>query len=515
MAELVAGLDIGTSGVKALVAEAGGRMLGLGRAGHENDSPHEGWVQCDPERWWQGAIAALSQACAQARVLPADIRAVGVSVLFPCVVPLDGNGRALHPAILYCDRRSLAEAEAIGRAVPREEYQATIGNVLVPGTCAATSLLWLRNHQPQAYRTARAFGFANTAITARLTGEFFTDPTHVALSGLVDIRDPWRWHEGLCERLGVDAARLPRVAGAAEVVGGVSRAAASETGLRPGTPVVCGCGDVPASALGAGAADGSTVVYVAGSTDCIAVPTRAPTRDRRWVNSAYIPRGLWLPIGTATSSGVSVEWFLREFLPDAGEAGLRQLTELAQQAPLGCHGLLFLPYLQGERTPIWDPHARGAFFGLSTATTRADLARAVLEGTAFALGQVIECLESIVGQPVAEIRAVGGGTRNPLWNQIKADVLQKRLAILDFQETSALGAALLAALGIGLHGPALSEAEGSFAAAAAAARACGAARVVEPCAANAERYEELSRLFAALYPATRPIAHALGLPLLR
>ncbi|HUT36503.1 MAG TPA: FGGY family carbohydrate kinase [Planctomycetota bacterium] len=502
MGELLAGLDIGTSGVKVGVAEPGGRMLGLGRATHENDSPHEGWVQCDPERWWRGVAAALGQACSQAGVAAADVRAVGVSVLFPCVAPLDGGGRALYPALLYCDRRSFAEAEAIAALIPREQYEATIGNVLVPGTCAATSLLWLRSHQPDAWRQARAFGFANTAITARLTGEFCTDPTQVALSGLVDIRDPWRWDEGLCERLGVDIGRLPRVAGAAEVVGTVTRTAAEETGLRAGTPVVCGCGDVPASALGAGAADPGTVVYVAGSTDCVAAPTRAPTADRRWVNSAYIPRDLWLPIGTTTSSGVSVEWFIREVLGHAGTDGLRAMTELAEQAPLGAHRLLFLPYLQGERTPIWDPLARGCFFGLSATTTRADLARAVLEGTALALRQVIECLESVVGSPVDEIRAVGGGTRNALWNQIKADVLRKRLAILEFQETSSLGAALLGAMGVGLHE--------TFSSAAAAARSCNRAGAVAPDASRADSYDELYEQFAGLYPATRKIAHRLA-----
>jgi len=501
MAELLLGLDIGTSGVKVGVAEAGGRLLGLGRASHENASPQPGWVECDPQRWWGGVLAALRQACAEAGRSPADIAAVGVSVLFPCVVPLDADARALYPAILYCDRRSLAEVAAIEALIPRAEYEARIGNVLVPGTCAATSLAWLRGHQPDAWRAAHCFGFANTAITARLTGEFCTDPTQVALSGLVDIYDPWRWDAELCEKLGIDATRLPRVAGAAEVVGTLTRAAAAETGLRPGTPVVCGCGDVPASALGAGAADPSSVIYVAGSTDCVAVPTPAPTGDRRWVNSAYVPRGLWLPIGTTTSSGVSVEWFTREMLVRGGE-GLRAMTELAAGAPLGSHGLLFLPYLQGERTPLWDPRARGAFFGLSTATTRADLARAVLEGTAFALRSVIESLEGVVGAPVGEIRAVGGGTRNALWNQIKADVLGKRLAVLEFQETSALGAALLAAMGAGLHT--------SFAAAADAARSCNRAHVVEPDPARAESYGRLYPLFAGLYPATRELAHALG-----
>ncbi|MFP4058580.1 MAG: xylulokinase [Candidatus Brocadiia bacterium] len=502
MADLLLGLDIGTSGVKAGVLDAEGRLLGLGRAAHENDSPHPGWVQCEPERWWQGALASLAQACREAGLSPRDIGAVGVSVLFPCVAPLDAEGRALYPALLYCDRRSFDQAEAIEEAVGREEYEATIGNALVPGTCAATSMAWLRDEQPEAYRQAHALSFANTAITARLTGEFCTDPSMVALSGLVDITDPWQWSGELCQRLGIDAGKLPRVAGAAEVVGEVTPAAARETGLRQDTPVVCGCGDVPASALGVGAAEPTTVVYVAGSTDCVAVPIPQPTPDRRWVNAGYVPRGMWLAIGTTTSSGVSVEWFLRELLGQPGEEGLRAMTELAESAPLGSGRLLYLPYLQGERTPIWDPRARGAFFGLSANTTRADLARAVLEGTAFALRQVLDSLEDVAGVPVDEIRAVGGGTRNPLWNQIKADALRKRLAVLEFQETSALGAALLAGLGTGLYD--------SFQDAAQVAQAGNRAHRVEPDDARAERYDELFRLFAQLYPATRPLAHELA-----
>ncbi len=502
MPDLLLGVDIGTSGVKVGVLAPDGRLLGLGRAPHANDAPQPGWVECPTQRWWDGFLASLRQACDQAGVAPSDITAVGVSVLFPCIVPLGPDGRELYPAILYCDRRSMAQVEAIERAVPREEYEATIGNVLVPGTCAATSLAWLRDCQPEAYRRAKAFGFANTAFTARLTGQFCADPTMVALSGLVDIRDPWQWNTALAERLGLDADRLPRIAGPDEVVGTVTRQAAEETGLAEGTPVVCGCGDVPASALGCGAEEPGTVVYVAGSTDCVAAPKRAPTDDRRWVNSAYVPRGLWLPIGTATSSGVSIEWFLREFLGKEGSEGLRELTELAERAPLGSGGLLYLPYLQGERTPLWDPRARGAFFGLTSETGRAELARAVLEGTAFALRGIMDCLEEVLGASVEEIRAVGGGTRNPLWNQIKADVLRKRLAILEFQETSALGAALLAGLGAGLYR--------DFAEATAVARSCNSARPIEPDAGRAERYERLYRLFARLYPATREIAHALG-----
>jgi xylulokinase len=521
------GIDVGTSGVKAGIFDPTGHLLGLGRAPYTVDAPHPNWAQCDPERWWRGVLKALAGACEAAGIAPAAIDSVGIGVLYPCVMPLAADGHALYPAILYSDQRSLSQVAAIEALIPRETYENRIGNVLVPGTCAVTSILWLRDTYPEIYAETEAFGWANTFITARLTGEIYVDPTTVALSGLVDIEDPWQWSETLCDTLGVDPQRLPKIAGAADVVGTVTREAAEVTGLRVGTPVVCGAGDVPTSTVGAGvkaavsdkvpstsgnrgrwnapemsadvSADASAVAYAAGSTDCVAAPLPRPTEDRRWVNSTYIPRGVWLGIGATTSSGVSVAWAARELLA-CEELGT--MTELAASAPPGSHRLLYLPYLQGERTPIWDPLARGMVMGLTASTTRADLARAIFEGTAFALRQVIECLETVVGHPVAQIRAMGGGTRNPLWNQIKADVLQKALLVLEFQETGALGAALLAGLGIGVYE--------TFEEATDVAQRVSGGVTVTPDPAHAAIYDELFELYTQAYPETKALAHALA-----
>lgn len=502
MPELLLGMDVGTSGVKVGVFDPEGRLMGLGRASHSVDNPHPGWVECDPERWWRGILSAIHDACREAGVGGGDVAAVGLGVLFPTIVALDADAHAVYPAILYCDQRSLAQVRAIEDAVGRDDYQRTIGNVLVPGNCAATSITWLRDEQPKAYRAARTIGFANTFVTARLTGEFAVDPTMLGVSGLADIGDPWRWSEGLCEKLGVDVALLPKIIGSADVVGAVTRSAAEQTGLEPGTPVVCGAGDVPAGAVGAGALSSDTLFYVAGSTDCGALPMPRPTADLRWVNTAYIPRDTWFGIGTASSTGVSIEWFLREVLGREGPDGLRLMTELAASSPPGSNRVLYLPYLQGERTPVWDPLARGAFIGLTSRTTRADLARAVFEGTAFALKHVLDCAEDVAGGPVKEVRAVGGGTRNALWNQIKADVMQTPLDVLEFQETGTLGAALLAGLGAGIYA--------TFEGAAAVGRAAGGTRTVEPNPALADLYDELFALYCRLHPATAEIAHGLA-----
>ncbi|HUS47528.1 MAG TPA: FGGY family carbohydrate kinase [Phycisphaerae bacterium] len=501
MPDLLLGIDVGTSAVKSGIFDLDGRLLGIARSPYRTSAPHPGWAECDPELWWRGFVKSLDAACDKAGVKAGRIGAVGVDVLYPAVMPLDAAGRALHPAILYCDQRSILQVKAIEAKIPREEYQSIIGNTLVPGNCAVTSLLWLRDERPKEFTSARTIGFASTFVTSRLTGEFFADPSMAALSGLVDIRDPWLWSDNLCGILGIDAARLPRIAGAAEVIGTVTEAAAKATGLKPGTPVVCGCGDAPACALGAGALSPGTVVYIAGSTDCVAVPMRSATQDRRWVNSAYIPRGVWMGIGTTTSSGMSVEWFVREIL-GSGKEAIQQMTALAASSPPGSRRVLYLPYLQGERTPVWDPMARGMFIGLTSTTTLADMARAVFEGTAFALRQVIECLRNVLREEVGEIMAVGGATANDLWNTIKASALKRRLHVLSFQETGALGAALLAGIGAGHYK--------SFEDALAVARSVGGGRIVEPDQQAAAVYDELFPVYSSLYPRTRDIAHALA-----
>jgi len=536
VSDLLAGVDVGTSGVKVGLFDPSGRLVGLGRASYGVESPHPGWAQTDPELWWQGFLGALRQARDAGGVEPDAIAALGFSVLFPAVAPLDRRGRALHPALLYCDQRSLAQVQEIERRIPRADYEATIGNRLVPGTCAVTSMCWLRDQAPRAYAAAEALGFANTFFISRLTGTLATDPSHAALSGLADIRDPWRWSGELCEAIGIERKHLPQIVEASQAVGRVTRAAAAETGLRAGTPIVAGCGDVAASAFGAGARLNGAAVYIAGSTDCMAAAMSRPAVDSAWVNCAYVKnpghrpgllprkkpletaalnsplsiplqsqagasqlfpvdRETWLGIGTTTSSGVSVEWFVRQFLP-SGDLAL--MTKLAASSPPGSNRLLYLPYLQGERTPVWDPQARGVFIGLTASTGRGDLARAVFEGVAFALRQVIECAES----EISEIRAVGGGTRNDLWNQIKADVLKLPLHVLSFQEMGTLGAALLAGVGGGIYGS-LEEATG-------VADQATCAKIVEPDPTRAKLYDELFALYVELYPQTKTIMYSLG-----
>ncbi len=506
--DLLLGIDLGTSGVKVGIYNTGGQLLGLGRSSkYDVFSPQPGWSQSDPESWWEALILSIQDSFSKARIKGQDIKAVGLSTIFPVVIPLDPDGFPTHPAILYSDRRSIKQVNDICRRMPREKYQAITGNVLVPGNCSVASMAWLRDEKPDIYDSAKVLGSANTYITAKLTGSFYTDTTNAAQSGLTDINKPWQWSEQLCAVCSIDIDRLPGIKYPDEVIGSISRAVSKKTGLKTGTPVVCGCGDAVASPLGAGAHAEGSIVYTAGTTDCVTVGLSKPTKDRRWVSTANIPHKSWCAIGTTTSSGASIEWFKKEFYQPkyknrrSGPDIYKIMTELAGSCPPGCRGVLYLPYLQGERTPLWDPLARGMFIGLKTSTSIGELTRAVFEGTALSLRDVIECLEGVISTPVKEIRAVGGCTKSRFWNQIKADVLGKPIDVLQFQETGSLGAALLAGIGSGIYR--------SYEEASSVAREVIEVKRVEPDPVNRELYDELFSIYREVYPNIKGSIHRL------
>lgn len=489
---------MGTSGVKCGVFRDDGTLLGLGRSSiPEFQSPHVGWAQSNPVLWWKGVRLSLSAAFSNAGIRPCEIDAIGLSVFYPAVVPMDSRGSALYPAILYNDQRSGLQVDRILEKVDRREYEERIGNKLVPGTCAVTSIEWLREVKPEVFGKAKIIGFANTYLLHKLTGEFSTDPSNAALSGLTDICNPWEWSDHLCRVFSIDPSTLPTIAGSCDVIGSVGKHCAEETGLQYGTPVVVGCGDAVASSFGAGALQPGTVTYIGGSSDCITMPLAKPLNDHRWINDAYLERESWLGIGTVTSSGAALDWFSREILNISGDKTYDFFSSLPSFSDERAGGPLFLPYLQGERTPIWDPNARGVFFGISSSTTRHELARAVLTGVAFALRDVVECIEETQGITVEEMRAVGGSTKNELWNQIKANVLQKAVQILDFQETGSLGAAVLAGVGVGAY-HSLGEANRYV-------RKFSVARTIEPQRDKRSLYDESFQLYRRLYTKTKDL----------
>ncbi len=499
---MLLGIDLGTSGVKAGLFDRTGRLLGLGRGtGYRFRSPKPGWAECDAGDWWTAIVAAVRSALAAAdRTGDGAVEGIGLSSFFPTLIPMADDGRPLGPGILYCDQRSLDQARAILRLVPKRRYERITGNRLAVGNSAVLSIHWLRDNAPDQYGAARVFAFANTMVVRRLTGEIATDWTTASLSGLVDIADPSRWDAALCAKLGVALAKLPPILGPAEPAGRLTASAAADLGLPDGIPVVCGAGDTVASAFGAGLLEPGGLLYSAGTTDNLSLVLRRPGRDRDWVNVGHVQRGRWLCIGANASGGLSLDWFAREVIGREGAPGVEEALRLAADAPSG--GLVFLPYLQGERAPVWDPRARGLFLGLTAGTTRGAMARAVLEGAAFSVRHLLESLERMTGSRVASLPAVGGGTRSIVGNRIRADILQRPLDVLRFQETAALGAALMAGIGAGVYG--------SLSAAADAVGGIQATDRVEPDRGRAAAYDRLYRVYREAYGRTRELMHELA-----
>jgi xylulokinase len=498
---LLLGIDLGTSGVKVGLFGRDGRLVGLGRSrGYRFRSPAPGWAECDASEWWPAIVTAARAAVAAAgdAGVSAAVTGIGISSFFPTLVPLDGDGRPLRPGILYSDQRAIEQARAILKIIPRRRYERITGNRLAVGNTVVTGIHWLRDCERACYDTARVFAFANTVVVRRLTGEIATDWTTASLSGLVDIRDPSRWDSGLCAALGVPVEKLPRILGPAAPAGALDSAAAAELGLPPGIPVVCGAGDTVASALGAGVLEPGGLLYSAGSTDCITVVLDRPGADHDWIGVGHVPRGRWVSIGANASGGLSLDWFAREVI--GGGSDVEEALRAAADAPAG--RLVFLPYLQGERTPVWDPLARGLFLGLSAGTTRGEMTRAVIEGAAFSVRHMLETLEATTRSRVASLPSVGGGTRSAVVNRIRADVLQRPLEVLRFQETAALGAALVAGVGAGVYG--------SEAAAVEAAVGAQAVDRVEPDPSRAGVYDRLYRAYREAYARTRGLMHDLA-----
>jgi xylulokinase len=419
---------------------------------------------------------------------------VAFSVLYPALIPLDAAGRALRPAILYSDQRSVRQLDWLRQKIGADEIFRTRGNAPSVGTCSLTSLLWLKENEPAIFDRARFFAHANSYLAARLTGVVAMDWTNAALTGLFETGSSFTWSPRLTAAAGVPMEKLPPVLPPCAVLGAITKEAAADTGLRPGTPVCLGAGDTACSSFGVGLVAPGDICLTCGTTDNLAVCVDAPRFDRRFATSAHVLRDRWLLIGTMSHTGGALEWIAQ---CSPSPTTLEQLFDAAAGVPSGADGLIFLPYLQGERSPVWDPHARGVFFGLSPRTRWPHMVRAVLEGCAFAVRQNVEIAEEILGRPVSEIKIMGGAARSAVWNAIRADVLQKPLRPVPMRETSLLGAAMVAAVGSGLMKTPLDAVRSM--------QARPADETLRPDPAAPHVYDPLYRTYLRLYPALRDL----------
>ena len=444
----VAGIDIGAGSLKTMIVDVQGRARGSAACDLHTQQPHRLWSEQDPQDWWRALCATVPRALAQAQLPASAIRAVSFSAGAHTPVLEDAQGQVLRPAILWNDQRSGAEAREL-QAAHGERILAIACNKPVP-TWTMPQLQWLQRHEPEVMRRAKRLYVAKDWLRSRLTGTWETDPCEAVGTLLFDARRG-EWSHELCQMIGLDPAVLPPLCKTTAIVGAVTAQAAAACGLAAGTPVVCGTSDTSTEVYGAGTLlPGQGAIKLA-TAATVSVVGAAPHVHPTLINYPFAVPGLWYTI-TGTNSCASAHRWVRDtffMTPGAdGAAVFAQMDEAAASAPPGAEGLLFHPYLNGERAPHWDPLLRGDFLGMGFRHDKRHFVRAVYEGIAFSLRDVLEQFRA-QGLDLAEARIIGGGARSATWRQIVADVLGVRILLPRVTDAS-FGAALLAGVGVGL-----------------------------------------------------------------
>ncbi|HSR54522.1 MAG TPA: xylulokinase [Acidobacteriota bacterium] len=444
---LVLGIDVSTTATKALLLRQDGEVAAIASSAYELSTPRPLWAEQDPELWWEAACRAIPKALDEAGATPDSVAGVGLTGQMHGLVLLDGKGEVLRPAILWNDQRASRQCDQIREKLGLDRLVGITGNDAFPGF-TLPKLMWVREHEPEIYSRVRWVLLPKDYLRYKLTGEFATDKAGAGGTLMLDLRSR-DWSEDLLESFEIPPPWLPTVHEGTEVTGEISAAGSRFTGLAAGTPVVGGGGDQAAGAVGAGASRPGVVSLTLGTSGVVFASSESPLADEKGALHAFphaLP-GMWHVMGVMLSAAGSLRWHRDVAAPGTDFA---DLVEEAASVPPGCEGLLFLPYLSGERTPHADPQARGAFLGLTLSHKRPHLTRAVLEGVAFALADNLALMRRVGISGVAQIRLAGGGARSPLWRQILADVLNADLAAVRAPEGAALGAAMLAGLGAGL-----------------------------------------------------------------
>ncbi len=491
------GIDVSTTAAKALVIDDAGTVLAVASTEYPFDTPRPLWSEQHPDLWWNGTVQSIRQAVDRAGISPTAVKGVGLTGQMHGLTLLDEQGQVLRPAILWNDQRTGAECDEIRARLGKARLIQITGNDALTGF-TAPKILWVRRHEPDIYARVRHILLPKDYVRFRLTGQYATDRAGGAGTLLFDLarRD---WSPEVLEALEIPAEWLPPTHEGPEITGHLSAAAAQATGLPEGTPVVGGGGDQAAQAVGVGAVQPGIVALTLGTSGVVFASTGEPFVEPEGRLHAFchaVP-GRWHLMGVMLSAAGSLRWY-RDTL--AAGTDFDTLLAPAAAVPPGSEGLLFLPYLTGERTPHPDPLARGAWVGLTVRHTQAHITRAVLEGVAFGLRDSFELMKAAGLSSIDQVRVSGGGARSALWRQILADVLDVELVTVTTTEGAAYGAALLAGVGGGAW-PDVDTA---------CAQAVSITGATAPQPEQAARYEDFYHQYRALYPALKEISHHLS-----
>ncbi|NLW86224.1 MAG: xylulokinase [Planctomycetes bacterium] len=494
------GIDIGTSGTKALVMDAGARVLATATSEHGVSVPRAGWSEQDPNDWWKSTVAAVGAVLKKSHIRPSQVGGIGLSGQMHGLVVTDDAGECLRPAIIWNDQRTALEALEIEQKVGgRDKLIELVGNRAMT-SFTLTKLLWLRKHQPRVYAKIRHLLLPKDYVRLRLTGEYVGDVSDMSGTLMLDQRTR-TWSGKIISAFEIDKDILPPVVESHEIAGRLTAQAAAALRIPAGTPVVAGGGDQPVGAVGNGVVAAGLMSATMGTSGVVLVHSRQYVVDPEAKVQTFCAsvEGEYCMFGCILSAGGSLQWY-RNVLGDMEILEARRkkadpyeliMAKAATAAP-GCEGVFWLPYLTGERTPHADPCARAAWVGIHSRTTRAELARSVIEGATFAMNDALMAFHDR-GLPVRQIRLSGGGARSEFWRQLQANIYGSACVTINAQEGPAYGAAILAAVGTGRY--------------ASVKEACSAAisitRIIKPQPALRRVYHRYYEQYRRLYPALK------------
>ena len=453
--EYLLAIDIGTSSCKTAVFDREGHVMDSAGSNYEVYYPHAGWAEQDPEEWWNGVCRALQCMWDRGKVKPSQIACVGIDGQSWSAIALDSEGKSLTRTPIWMDQRAKEQCARAQEKIGRDAVFTLCGNPLLPSYTTG-KVLWYREELPEVYSRIDKVLQSNSYIAYRLTGKITQDLSQGYGWHCFDMKKG-PWDEEMARAFDIPVSFLPEITGCETIVGTVTADASRSSGLPEGTPVTAGGLDAACGALGAGVLRSGETQEQGGQAGGMSICLDTYIADPKLIMSFHVVPGRWLLQGGTVGGGGTMRWFEQQFgdferqnAKEAGKSSLVQLGELAERVAPGCDGLTFLPYMSGERTPIWDPDAKGVFYGIDFSKTKGHFVRALMEGVAYSLRHNLETAEA-VGAKADVLRAVGGSANSRLWTQIKADVTGASIIVPYSDEATTLGAAILAGVGCGMY----------------------------------------------------------------
>ncbi|PHV72135.1 xylulokinase [Sporanaerobium hydrogeniformans] len=455
MTDYLLGIDIGTSACKVALFKTNGEVVAQKSGAYKVYYPKKGWAEQEPEEWWEAVASTLRALLKENQIEVERIRGIGVDGQSWSAIAIDEEGKVLCPTPIWMDTRAKAICEEIKAQISEEEIFESCGNPLEP-SYTLPKILWYKKHRPEIYAQTHQILQSNSFIVYKLTEKLSQDKSQGYGYQCFNMRQG-TWDKELCKKLGIKESLLPPLYDCHEVVGYVTEKAAKETGLKVGIPVVAGGLDAACGTLGAGVLHNGQTQEQGGQAGGMSICTNTYRADKRLILSYHVVPNTWLLQGGTVGGGGVIKWFEEQFgaaerqlAKEKGTHSFEEMSSEAGEVAPGSEGLVFLPYMAGERSPIWNPKARGVYFGLDYAKTRAHMIRASFEGVAYSLKHNLDIAEE-AGAEVEELHAMGGAANSQVWTQIKADVTGKKISVPASDTATTLGAALLAGVGVGLY----------------------------------------------------------------